>query len=205
MNVTFVDITLPLWLVISQWALLFALGFLVITMYRQLGFMLGLKDLGTERDGLPIGEKAPTFDYIPTNRSTSRSVHFEPKGLWTLLVFADPGCVSCQSTMISLERLAPTLKQTMRVLILTSAVPAQIAAVDAFRTTSLDIGRIDDDVSNKLYHTHTTPFAYLINTEGMIQSKGIATDESAIRKIVHKVNRSVIRVESIASRQKVRG
>ena len=47
------------------------------------------------------------------------------------------------------------------VLILTSATSAQIAVSDAFRSATLSIGRIDADVSNKLYHTRTTPFAYL--------------------------------------------
>jgi hypothetical protein len=81
-----VDITLPVWLVVSQWMLLFALGFLVIVMYRQLGFLLQLKDLGTEREGLPIGEKAPAFDYRLVNQNTDASIHFEPKGGWSLLL-----------------------------------------------------------------------------------------------------------------------
>lgn len=34
------NISLPLWMLVSQWMLLFALGFLVILMYRQIGYIL---------------------------------------------------------------------------------------------------------------------------------------------------------------------
>ena len=71
MQLTFTDITLPLWLVAGQWVLLFALGFLVLVMYRQIGLLEHLKDSGPEREGLPVGEKAPSFDYTPVNRSTN--------------------------------------------------------------------------------------------------------------------------------------
>src|SRR2546421_2664717 len=77
MNAAFADVTLPLWLVVSQWTLLFALGFLIIVMYRQASFLQQLKDQGSEREGLSIGEKAPAFDYTPVNRSTSASARFE--------------------------------------------------------------------------------------------------------------------------------
>ncbi len=199
MNVTFVDITLPLWLVVSQWTLLFALGFLVIVMYRQLGFLLRLKDAGTEREGLPIGEKAPAFDYTPVNGSTSLPARFEPIGKWSLLVFVEPGCSSCRSTIPALEQLVPILERRMRMLVVTSAEPALIAAIDVFRTASVGINRVSKDVPNELYRTRSTPFAYLADPEGIIQAKGVATDESAIRKIMQKADRSIIRVESTAS------
>jgi len=61
------NVTLPLWLVVSQWTLLFALAALLFLVYRQIGYLLDLKNLGTERGGLPMGEEAPAFDYTPVN------------------------------------------------------------------------------------------------------------------------------------------
>jgi len=199
MNVTFADITLPTWLVVSQWVLLFALGLLIIVIYRQIGFLEQLKDRGSERDGLSIGEKAPVFDYTPVNQSTDTSIRFEPRGRWSLLVFADPGCVSCQNTLLALERLMPKLEPVMRVLVVTTAEPAQIAAVDAFRSASCDICRIRSDVSYKLYRTSVTPFGYLIDLEGMIRARGIVVDEASIRKIVSKADRKPVNVEFTVS------
>jgi hypothetical protein len=187
-------VTLPLWLVVSQWTLLFALGFLVIVMYRQVALLEKLKERSSEREGLPIGEKAPAFDYIPAGSSTKTSTRFEPTGTWSLLIFADPSCVSCQGTMLALERLAPQLGQTLRLLVVTTADPAQVAAVDAFRTASFDIGHIRSDVSSKLYRTNITPFAHVIDPTGLIRAKEIALEESSIRKIVRKVERNPINV-----------
>src|SRR5947209_10794708 len=53
------------------------LGLLIIVMYRQIGFLEQLKDRGSERDGLSIGEKAPVFDYTPVDQSTDTSIRFE--------------------------------------------------------------------------------------------------------------------------------
>lgn len=194
MNIPFADITLPLWLVVSQWTLLFALGFLIIVMYRQVAFLQRLKDGGSEREGLPVGEKAPAFDYLHVNRR-SASTRFDPKGTWSLLVFADPTCVSCQGALLALERMAPKLRQTMRVLVATSADPAQINAVDAFRTASVDVSHVSGDVASRLYRTTVTPFGYVIDPEGNIRARGVATDEASIRKIVRKADHHPVNVE----------
>lgn len=199
MDVTFGDITLPLWLVISQWVLLFALGFLIIVMYRQIGLLEQLKDRGSEREGLPIGERAAPFDYTPVHQSTDASTRFEPGGRWSLLVFADPGCVSCSNTLLALERWLPRLGPLMHVLVATTAESVQIAAVDAFRTASCEICRIPSDVSSKLYRTGVTPFGYLIDPEGIIRAKGIIVDEASLRKIVSKADRKPINVEFTVS------
>ncbi len=199
MNVTFADITLPVWLVVSQWVLLFAPGFLIIVMYRQIGLLEQLKDRGSEREGLSIGEKAVPFDYTRVDQVTHASARFEPRGRWSLLVFADPGCVSCQNTLLALERWLPKLGPLMRVLVATTAESAQIAAVDAFRTATCDICRIRSDVSSKLYRTGVTPFGYLIDPEGIIRAKGIVVDEASIRKLVSKADRKPINVEFTVS------
>lgn len=191
------NITLPVWLVVSQWVLLFALGFLVIVMYRQLGFLLHLKDFGTEREGPSLGEKVAAFDYISINQNTGASVHFEPGGEWSLLLFADPGCMSCQDVLPIFERFLSKVEKPLRVLVLTSAEPALIATSEAFRTTFLSIGRVNREVSSKLYHTNITPFACLIDTTGVIRSKGVAADEATIRKIMNGGDQTIIKLESV--------
>ena len=194
MNISIADITLPVWLVASQWTLLFALGILVILAYRQISFMLKLKNLGTDKDGLPIEEKAPSFDYIAVKQATTTLSRFEPEGRWSLLLFADPGCASCQSTLLALERLVPKLSSGIRILVITSVDPAQITGFSEFKRTFLDIGNVSKAVIEKLYRIHTTPFAYLIDSTGVIQAKGLATDETAIRKIARKADRRVVEV-----------
>lgn len=185
------SITLPIWLAVSQWVLLFALGFLVIVMYRQFGVVMQLKDHGTDKDGLPTGHQAPTFEYL--GRSNGQGLiptRFEPKGNWSLLLFADPGCSSCASAVLALESLSRG--QIAQTLIVTIADEAQIEAIEAFQQTSLNIARVSHDVPNKLYRIHATPFAYLVNPDGVIHAKGIATDQATLRKILGKVSQSHI-------------
>ncbi len=65
------DITLPVWLFVSQWVLLFALGFLIIMMYRQVAYLEQVKDHGAERNGLP---RLKLVAWLPASRrgSTAR-------------------------------------------------------------------------------------------------------------------------------------
>jgi hypothetical protein len=188
------DITLPVWLFVSQWVLLFALGFLIIMMYRQVAYLEQVKDHGAERNGLPVGEKAPSFDYTPVNRGASGPVRFLPEGKWSLLIFADPGCVSCQQALLALERLLPHFTPSMQVLVATSAESALIAASDAFRHASVEIGRVAASVSTRLYSTSITPFAFLIDPEGVTRAKGAVTDESSLRKVVRQGDQKPVNV-----------
>jgi hypothetical protein len=198
-SITIAVIILPLWVAISQWMLLLALGFFVIVAYRQIGYMLHLKDIGSERDGLPVGEKAPVFDYILANHNMNAEARFDPQGKWTLLLFADPGCISCQTAVSALEHFAPTLRET-QILVATTAEPAVIKAVEQFQDASVPISRVEWEVPSRLYHTLTTPFAYVIDPEGVVRAKGMASDEAALRKIAQKADQhNGIRVVSSLS------
>jgi hypothetical protein len=197
MSLPVADIRLPLWLVVSQWTLLFALGWLVIVMYRQVAYLQLLKDAGSERDGLPIGEKAPAFDCTLINQGTALPTRFEPRGHWSLLLFADPGCASCETALQALEQLAPTFTHTLHIQVVTSAELSQIMAVEVFTTTSFDISHIRHDVVSQLYRTRVTPFAFLIDPEGIIRAKGIAGNERSLRTLMRKVDPKPVNVEFV--------
>jgi hypothetical protein len=190
MSPSIVAVTVPLWLMTSQWVLLLALGALVAIAYRQLGYMLRLKDMGSNRDGLPIGGQAVAFAHTPVNHSDGSShSRFDPYGTWSLLLFADPGCVSCQKAVQALEELAPTLN-TLQVLVVTSSDPVVIEAVEEFRTASVPLSRVSWDVPADLYQTHGTPFAYIIDPAGIIRAKGIAGDKTGFQKLLREVDQT---------------
>lgn len=186
-------VLVPLWVLICEWTLLFALGFLVILAFRQIGYILHLKEelsnIGSDKDGLPTGTPAPTFTYLPTQGTENHPRRFEPRSVASLLLFADPECFSCQSALTALEQLAPQLNKKARVLIATSSDPHVIAAVEEFSTTSFEVGLIAKEVVAKLYQTNTTPFLYLIDTKGVIQAKGIAGSKKDIKRVLQKADR----------------
>lgn len=199
MNIVLTDISLPTWLVVSQWVLLFALGFLIFVMYRQTQYLQILKDRGSERDGLAVGEKASVFDCIPMNQRAKALIHFEPVGKWSLLLFADPGCVSCQNALLALEELLPKLGRVSQVVVATTSQPDQIVAVEAFDTESFAIIQVAPNVLSRLYRTGTTPFVHLIDPRGIVRAKGAATDKSSILKVVRKADHNIPNVELVVS------
>ncbi len=193
-------ITIPSWLFVSQWVLLFAFAFLLFTVYRQMGFWLGLKQQGTNKEGLAIGARAPGFSFDTINPPADASpVRFEPQGSWSFLLFAHPSCVGCQQALPIIERLiAESTNKTLQTLVATTSDLAFIEASEVFGRTSLPIGRVSSDVSLKLYLTRSMPFAYVIDPEGTIRAKGIISGESAVRKLFSSSDHNkVIPVESV--------
>ncbi len=189
-------VQVSIWMVIGQWTLLFALGVLVIVAYRQLGYLVYLKDMvsnaGSEKDGLAVGTLAPLFSYIPIRQGKPANSHqyFEPTGKGTLLLFADPGCVSCQNALTTLEELAPQIGHKISLTVMTSSDPTLIAVVKEFHSSTFELGLIRKEIIFTTYRTNTTPFLYLIDAKGVIQAKGIAGSKSDIKKVLRKIDRS---------------
>lgn len=168
-------VTIPASLYISQWVLLLALASLVLVAYRQLGFFFGLADHGSDRDGLSPGERAPGFTYL-ANGGTKR---YDVRGKWSLIMFADPGCLSCKQAVAALNTISRHADDPIKTVVATSADGALVDAVEEF-AKSPHVVRVGAEVATKLYRTHTSPFVYLIDPEGIVQKKGIAFDEKTI-------------------------
>jgi AhpC/TSA family len=165
-------IEIPVALLVAQWLLLLGLGVMVVLMYRQLGYLLGLSRAVSGSGGLDVGEQAPTFEYepFPTNGSGEQRRGFVPEGARTLLMFTTPGCASCQTALRSLEEATRRLREDgLRVLVATDAEPEHIQAVEVFRDSPLPVVRVDHDVPTRLFRTYTTPFLYAIGDDGKVR------------------------------------
>src|SRR5437016_933208 len=94
---------IPLYLAIAQWALLGALGVLVIVLFRQLGRLLN----GTAKaaDFGPVtGSRAVALSYVRPDEQTPRQL--TPGGGQPVLVaFVDPTCPSCEQLVQTLDQL----------------------------------------------------------------------------------------------------
>lgn len=188
-------VQVSIWIVVGQWILLFALGLLVVVAYRQLGYILHLNDqmsnAGSERDGLALGTQAPSFSYMPVKAGILENLHqhFESGGRRVLLLFADPGCVSCQNALSTLEEIAPQIRNKLSLIVMTSSDPELIAAVKAFHSSTFEVGLVKNDVIFKSYKTNTTPFMYVIDAKGVIQAKGLAGSKNDIKEVLRKADR----------------
>ncbi|HVC75392.1 MAG TPA: hypothetical protein VND96_02625 [Candidatus Micrarchaeaceae archaeon] len=163
--------------------LLFALAALVVVVFRQMGYLLRLKGVGTARDGLAAGSRAPGFQFRASTGGY-RLERFEPGGNWTLLVFADPGCVSCESAIDKLEGLRTDAPTDLQVVIATSLEPSRIAPESRFLTTSIPILHVASDVATKLYQSNSVPLAILVDRAGIVRGKTIPTDANELATLL---------------------
>jgi hypothetical protein len=164
-------IRIPLYLAVAQWALLLALGVLVVLMYRQLGSML-------RRDGQPAqlgpaaGSRAVPLPY--TRAADNRECSFTPgNGTAALLAFVDPTCPACEElvTVLSTAHDADELAG-LRVLLLMSDPPAYLEISAAFRVTRLEIGRPSDRIALENYRATATPLLIAIDGAGLVRAAG---------------------------------
>jgi hypothetical protein len=194
------NISLPIWIAAAQWVLLFGLGALVIAMYRQLGYYLQIQRTGAENLGLGIGEIAPAFDFTSPDGTVGTRGRFNPAGQWSLLLFADPRCASCERAVYALEALHRRGDDSrLRTLVVTRASPAQVAAAEAFHATTAEIALVDDDRALDLYRVRQVPFAHVVDPQGIVRAKGVAEDQAALRELLRPVRRPSIPLIPIVS------
>lgn len=180
-------VELPTWIVVAQWTLLIALGFLVVVMYRQMGYYLAATESGSEHLGLAVGHRVAEFDYIAAGKGAgeARRHHFGHGA--SLLVFVDPFCGGCERSIASLDSLSRSRQlEGVEVRLLTAADPVQVARTPALHERE-DIALITADVMERDFRIERVPFAYLIDTDGTVRAKGIAETESAFRRLLRQV------------------
>lgn len=177
----------PLWIVISQWALLLALAILVVLIYRQLAYLLDLSvRVSAPTTGLPLGSQAPSFDYrlVAASHETQR---FVGEGVPTLLLFTDPGCRSCLEALEILERTTRAQRgATLRVLAVTDADPRLLVAIED--QLPFEIALVDRDVVRRLYSTLVAPFLYGIDSRGVIRARTELSNEDNVRNALAELS-----------------
>lgn len=171
---------IPAYLEIAQWALLLALGCLVVVLYRQLGRLMGQPARHAEL-GPAVGSTAAAFRYASVPGGTTG--HLRPgDGRPTLLAFVDPTCPACEQlvTTLSHEDAVGALAG-LRVLLLVSDPPAYIGISPAFQATSLDIGRPVSTAEIASYRAVGTPLLVAIDDQGIVRLAGTASAPAEVR------------------------
>ncbi|MGI8447986.1 MAG: hypothetical protein ACR2MP_12565 [Streptosporangiaceae bacterium] len=175
-------VRIPVYLATAQWALLLALGLLVIVMYRQLGHVFGPK--ATFEHGPAAGSGAPSFEYKRIADDTLQYVT-PGNGEPALLAFVNPTCQACErlvSAFATAER-AGYLKD-LRVLLIISDPPAYLQVSEAFRTTTLEIGRVTSRATLNAYNAEATPLMVAIDSGGTVRAAGAAAKADEISTFV---------------------
>jgi hypothetical protein len=171
---------IPLYLAVAQWALLLALGCLVVLLYRQLGRLLG-QSRGHNELGPPVGSKAARFRYEGVPDGTARQLS-PGDGVPALIAFVDPTCPSCEQLVTSLsDAQAAGELAGLRVLLLVSDPPGYLGISPAFQATSLEIGRPLSTAEVASYRAVGTPLLVAVDGTGVVRAAGTASLRSEVR------------------------
>jgi methylamine dehydrogenase accessory protein MauD len=175
-----------MWLILSQvllWALVLALGFLLLGTLRVLGLLRWrLEQLEATtpsrlgRNGLKPGKKAP--DFTLPSVAGPEIVLSSFAGRRVLLVFVQPGCGPCRLITPELNRLHGNGE--VQVVVVSNGdseanrkwageVQARFPVVTQERLSL-----------SRRYEAFATPFAFLVDERGVIRSAGIANSKQHI-------------------------
>jgi methylamine dehydrogenase accessory protein MauD len=161
---------------VLSWALVLVLGFLIVGVLRSLGLVNWRLDqleltrpsrLG--REGLKVGKKAPDFTLASAAGGEMSLGDFA--GRKVLLVFTQSGCGPCHNMAPEFNRVHD--KGEHQVLVVNNGEPEET------RQWAEEVGArfpvlVQEKFSvAKRYEVFATPFAFLINEQGIVASNGI--------------------------------
>jgi hypothetical protein len=173
-------IRIPLYLAVAQWALLGALGVLVVIVFRQLGRLL----TGASRDeqlGPSVGSPAAALTYVRPGERAVRQLT-PGGGQPLLLAFVDPTCPSCEELVGVLGELrAAGELDGLRALLLISDPPAYLQISDIFGSTSIEIGRPARPDGLSSYRVSATPLLVAIDGGGVVRATGSVVRAAEVR------------------------
>jgi methylamine dehydrogenase accessory protein MauD len=159
-----------------SWALVLTLGFVMLGTLRALGVLTWRVDqLGMVqpsrigRDGLKVGKPAPDFT-LPGAANGEASLH-DFAGRTVLLVFMQSGCGPCRAIIPELNRVHD--KGQHQVLVVNNGAPDETCQWASDLEARFPVLAQEKLSLSKRYEVYATPFAFLIDEQGVIASKGI--------------------------------
>jgi methylamine dehydrogenase accessory protein MauD len=177
---------MTIFLVISSfalWVLVLFLAFLLLGALRALGFLSWrLEQLQATtpsrlgRDGLKSGRKAPDFT-LPSVTGAAVSLH-EFGGRNVLLVFVQGGCSPCHLVVPALNRLCHKGESAVLAIFNGDLESARKWAVEVM--AEFPVLSQEKFAVSKRYQMFATPFAFLVDEQGVIASKGIVNNAQHI-------------------------
>ena len=175
-------ITLPTSLVVAQWIVTLALAVILVIAFRQLAFLVNIQGKMRAEEGLPVGVTIPAFEYVSV---AGEKRHFATGDIALAMLVADPLCASCESALVALEKILDKKRSLpIRGLVVTSATVRAIDSVPRFRDTLVEMALVRSEVLTDVLKTVGTPYTYIVDGEGAVASRGIASDEAAMEELI---------------------
>ncbi len=172
---------------IALWAVVLFQGVVIFVLLRQLGLMYLGTAQGVARDGLAVGARAPDFTVAGLDGGEASLADFH--GLPLLLIFGSPNCAPCRGLVPDLNVFARERAGELRVLFLSrgSADEARRFAEEA--GFDVPVAAHPDQTLPDEYKARVTPFAFLIDGEGVIRAKGLTNNRDHLEMLLRMAAR----------------
>jgi methylamine dehydrogenase accessory protein MauD len=164
------------WLIsyIVLWGIVFFQGAVIFLILRQLGVMYLGTAQGVARDGLAPGTPAPEFAVEALGGGAMTGAGF--RGLPLLLVFGSPTCGPCKALIPDLNVFAREYEGNLRVLFLSRGDADATQAFVEANDVEVPVAVHPDETLAEQFKVRVTPFAHVIDAEGVVQAKGLANN-----------------------------
>lgn len=164
------------------WALVLVNSAIILVLLKTFGsFYLGTRQ-GINRDGLPIGSKAPVFegDLVAGGRMGLNDL----RGKWLVLFFAAPSCDDCYRLLPSLTALRDDLGRLLNLAIMFQGSVEEARAIPHLQGSTLPIIAIGRHGVAERYRVRVSPFVQVLDAEGVVREKGLANSRESLEHLL---------------------
>lgn len=159
---------------IALWAVVLFQGAVIFMLLRQLGIIYLGTAQGVARDGLAAGQRAPGFTLPDLDGRPVSLGDF--RGLPLLLVFGSAACAPCRSLVPDLNAFADERREQLRVLYLCRGSADEARRFARETDVRVPVAVHPDEELSDRYRARVTPFAFLIDGEGVVRGKALANN-----------------------------
>jgi len=172
------------WLVsyIVLWGVVAFQGLVIFVVLRQLGMMYLGTAQGVARDGIAAGQRAPDFTLPNLAGSLVSLADFRGRSL--LLVFGSTSCAPCRGLAPDLNEFARAKAGEFDALFLIRGTPNEVQRFVDELDVRVPVALYNDEELLEKYKTRVTPFAFIIDGEGVVRAKGLANNREHIDMLV---------------------
>ncbi len=167
---------------IALWAVVLFQGVVIFVLLRQLGLMYLGTAQGVARDGLPVGERAPDLTVAGLDGNEVSLAGF--RGLPLLLIFGSPNCAPCRALVPDLNVFARERAGELRVLFLSRGGADEARRFAEEAGFDVPVAAHPDETLPDKYKARVTPFAFLIDGEGVIRAKGLTNNRDHLEMLL---------------------
>jgi methylamine dehydrogenase accessory protein MauD len=168
------------------WGIVLFQGLVIFVLMRQLGIIYLGTAQGVGRDGIPAGQRAPDFT-LPDLAGSLRSLA-DFRGRLLLLVFGSTSCAPCRGLVPDLNAFAQAHAAELDALFAIRGTPNETQRFVEELGIEVPIGIYNDEELPEKYKARVTPFAFVIDGEGIVRSKGLANNRAHLDMLLKAAN-----------------